>query len=186
MQVHDSTVVAFATDCNSICSCSACYDKKMPKVRELTQLDLFRMKRLVDLIDTPRFGGNKSDFAKAAGYRDSSMVGQLLSGGRPISEKTILKWTEAGLCPQGWFKQEDPTQQIEPALPVNRFSDLPISLSARELDLIQSLQMLADVGREDEVDAIYKAVHESAGVARKMKDHILKNYLPEKERGPRD
>lgn len=106
MQVHDSTLVAFATDCNSVCSCSDCYDKKMSKVRELTQLDLFRIKRLGDLIALPRFGGNKSEFAKSAGYRDSSMVGQLLSGNRLISEKTIIKWTESGLCPQGWFNNE--------------------------------------------------------------------------------
>lgn len=162
------------------------------KVRELTPLDLFRIKRLVELIDSPRFGDNKSVFATAAGYANSSMVGHLLSGKRPISEKTILKWTEAGLCPQDWFKQEATTQQEEPtqqapnAPGANRFIDKPVSLSVRELDLIQSLRMLADVGREDEVDAIYKAVHESAGVARKMKDHILKKYLPEKERGPRD
>ena len=156
------------------------------KVRKLTPLDLFRMKRLVELTDLPMFGGNKSVFAKAAGYKDSSMVGQLLSGGRPISEKTILKWTESGLCPQDWFKQEAPTQQGTAAPGTNRFIDKPVSLSAREMDLIQSIRMLADVGREDEVDAIYKAVHDSAGVARKMKDHILKKYLPEKERGPRD
>ena len=69
-----------------------------------------------------------------------------------------------------------------PVKPPSSFKDGPITLTSAELGLIQDLRMLDETGRIDEVESIYKTVHESAGVAKKMKDHILRKYLPAKDR----
>ena len=132
----------------------------------------------------------------AAGIKPPELLRRIAElSGKPLNRQTVHGWLKTGRIDKLWlpFFEQATGQNLgfsvsteEPALPINRFSDLPIKLSPKEEKLIEELRMLADVGRIDEVAAIYKTVHESAGVARKMKDHILKKYLPEKERGPRD
>jgi len=72
-----------------------------------TDLNLFRIKRLKELIDSPMYKGNATDFARKAEYKaGASYVGQLLRGERPINEKTIEKWTELEASPPGWFSND--------------------------------------------------------------------------------
>jgi len=61
----------------------------------------WRRARLSDLIDE-RFDGVKAELGRLLGYRDGSQIGQMLSGHRPITEKTIAKIEKLrGLA--GWF-----------------------------------------------------------------------------------
>lgn len=86
-----------------------------------------------------------------------------------------------GKIPSLLWPQE--TTIVAPTKPPDGFKDGPLTLNRAEIGLIEDLRMLEETGRDDEVRAVYKTVHESAGVARKMKDHILKKYLPAKEPG---
>ena len=49
-----------------------------------------RISRLQALLDT-HFNGRKDELGKFLGYKDGAFVRQMLSGSRPISEKTVDK-----------------------------------------------------------------------------------------------
>jgi hypothetical protein len=110
---------------------------------------------------------------------------------KPLSRQTVWNWLKTGRIDKLWLPYfERATGQNlgfsaakKPVKPDDSFTDGPMELSPEEIGLIEDLRMLEETGRADEVKAIYKTVHESAGVARKMKDHILKKYLPAKEPG---
>lgn len=69
---------------------------------EIGDLMAWRRGRLRELIEQ-RFGGNVNACGKAFGYHDGAAVRQMLGGTRPITEKSITKWSalpEVG----GWFE----------------------------------------------------------------------------------
>lgn len=64
----------------------------------------YRKGRLQDLLDHPDFRGNKSELARALGFKSGAFVHQMLKGIRPILEKTIDKaHTIRGGKYRGWF-----------------------------------------------------------------------------------
>lgn len=78
-----------------------------------------RRARLQALIDT-KFEGNRSAAGRALGYKDGAFIRQMLSGLRPITEKTVAQIEDLPGC-RGWFRQAIP-QTADPAAvpePVN-------------------------------------------------------------------
>jgi len=68
------------------------------------ELNEFRMGRLSAAVDHVS-KGNKTDFGRRLGYKDGAFVRQMLSGIRPVTEKTI--WAiEAMPGMKGWFDME--------------------------------------------------------------------------------
>lgn len=68
------------------------------------ELNEFRMGRLLAAVDHVS-KGNKTDFGRRLGYKDGAFVRQMLSGIRPVTEKTI--WAiEAMPGMKGWFEVE--------------------------------------------------------------------------------
>ncbi|WLW63652.1 S24 family peptidase [Achromobacter aegrifaciens] len=68
------------------------------------ELNEFRMGRLSAAVDHVS-NGNKTDFGRRLGYKDGAFVRQMLSGIRPVTEKTI--WAiEAMPGMKGWFELE--------------------------------------------------------------------------------
>jgi len=67
-----------------------------------------RLQQAVDLF----FEGNKADFGRAMSYKDGSYVGQLLRGGRPITEDLIDAFERHPKIPKGWF---DPPKAVAPS-----------------------------------------------------------------------
>lgn len=66
-----------------------------------------RMQRLQKLLDV-HFNGRKDELGKFLGYKDGAFVRQMLSGARPISEKTIDKIQSIKKFDK-WFSSDDPT-----------------------------------------------------------------------------
>lgn len=63
-----------------------------------------RKERLQELLNHADFGGNKSELARALGFKSGAFVHQMLKGIRPILEKTIDKaHTIKGGKYRGWF-----------------------------------------------------------------------------------
>ena len=68
------------------------------------ELNEFRMGRLSAAVDHVS-KGNKTDFGRRLGYKDGAFVRQMLSGIRPVTEKTV--WAiEAMPGMKGWFDVE--------------------------------------------------------------------------------
>lgn len=68
------------------------------------ELNEFRIGRLSAAVDHVS-NGNKTDFGRRLGYKDGAFVRQMLSGMRPVTEKTI--WAiEAMPGMKGWFEIE--------------------------------------------------------------------------------
>lgn len=65
------------------------------------KLSAHRISRLVAAVDKV-CGGNKTEFARRLGYKDGAFVRQMVSGARPVSEKTI-RAIEALPGMRGWF-----------------------------------------------------------------------------------
>lgn len=77
------------------------------------ELNEFRMGRLSAAVDHIS-KGNKTDFGRRLGYKDGAFVRQMLSGIRPVTEKTI--WAiEAMPGMKGWFDVEGLERSPEPA-----------------------------------------------------------------------
>jgi hypothetical protein len=70
------------------------------------KLSAHRISRLVAAVDKV-CGGNKTEFARRLGYKDGAFVRQMVSGARPISEKTI-RAIEALPGMRGWFDTDTP------------------------------------------------------------------------------
>lgn len=66
---------------------------------------LDRISRLQLLIDT-HFDGKKDELGKFLSYKDGAFVRQMLSGSRPISEKTIDRINSIKKF-QNWFSRDD-------------------------------------------------------------------------------
>src|SRR5258706_2734274 len=65
---------------------------------ELNHLKIELLRRAIDKVTD----GNKSAFGRRLGYKDGAFVRQMLSGERPVSEKTIRSIESiAGM--NGWF-----------------------------------------------------------------------------------
>ncbi|ANY17286.1 repressor [Bordetella pseudohinzii] len=68
------------------------------------ELNEFRMSRLLAAVEHVS-KGNKTDFGRRLGYKDGAFVRQMLSGIRPVTEKTV--WAiEAMPGMKGWFEVE--------------------------------------------------------------------------------
>lgn len=78
----------------------------MPKIDPFAQ----RISRLQDLV-RDKYEGNKASLGKALGYNDGSYVGQLLSGKRPITEKTVDA-IEKKTHNRGWFADTSSADQV--------------------------------------------------------------------------
>ncbi|WP_175214211.1 S24 family peptidase [Achromobacter aegrifaciens] len=80
------------------------------------ELNEFRMGRLSAAVDHVS-NGNKTDFGRRLGYKDGAFVRQMLSGIRPVTEKTI--WAiEAMPGMKGWFEIEGSTVAPPSSQPV--------------------------------------------------------------------
>lgn len=64
-----------------------------------------RISRLQALLDT-HFNGRKDELGKFLGYKDGAFVRQMLSGSRPISEKTVDKINSIKKF-QNWFASDN-------------------------------------------------------------------------------
>ncbi|NGT18599.1 S24 family peptidase [Achromobacter insolitus] len=70
------------------------------------ELNEFRIARLSAAVDHVS-KGNKTDFGRRLGYKDGAFVRQMLSGIRPVTEKTV--WAiEAMPGMKGWFEPDGP------------------------------------------------------------------------------
>lgn len=71
-----------------------------------------RKQRLAELIDA-KFEGNTTAAGRYLGYTDGAMLRQMLKGIRPITEKTVEKWS--GLVKVGrWF--EEGAEELAPTV----------------------------------------------------------------------
>lgn len=74
----------------------------------------WRIGRLRALLDHPDFGGSKAALGRALGYQDGSLVGQMLRGERPITEKTVDRIvTMSGGRYRGWFSEVPQVAAVE-------------------------------------------------------------------------
>lgn len=103
------------------------------------ELNEFRMGRLSAAVDHVS-NGNKTDFGRRLGYKDGAFVRQMLSGIRPVTEKTI--WAiEAMPGMKGWFDVEG----VEaPAAPASHDSDWPFkTIAAADVRALPAGQLTA-------------------------------------------
>lgn len=103
------------------------------------ELNEFRMGRLSAAVDHVS-KGNKTDFGRRLGYKDGAFVRQMLSGIRPVTEKTI--WAiEAMPGMKGWFDVEG----VEaPAAPTSQDTDWPFkTIAAADVRALPAGQLTA-------------------------------------------
>ncbi|MFY3433931.1 S24 family peptidase [Achromobacter mucicolens] len=103
------------------------------------ELNEFRMGRLSAAVDHVS-KGNKTDFGRRLGYKDGAFVRQMLSGIRPVTEKTI--WAiEAMPGMKGWFDVEGVEAPAEPA---SRDDDWPFkTIAAADVRALPESQLNA-------------------------------------------
>ncbi|MDZ5625767.1 S24 family peptidase [Achromobacter xylosoxidans] len=103
------------------------------------ELNEFRMGRLSAAVDHVS-KGNKTDFGRRLGYKDGAFVRQMLSGIRPVTEKTV--WAiEAMPGMKGWFDMEG----VEvPAAPPSQDTDWPFkTIAAADVRALPAPQLTA-------------------------------------------
>ncbi len=103
------------------------------------ELNEFRMGRLSAAVDHVS-KGNKTDFGRRLGYKDGAFVRQMLSGIRPVTEKTV--WAiEAMPGMKGWFDVEG----VEaPAAPASHDNDWPFkTITAADVRALPAGQLTA-------------------------------------------
>ncbi|MDF3939947.1 S24 family peptidase [Achromobacter denitrificans] len=103
------------------------------------ELNEFRIGRLSAAVDHVS-NGNKTDFGRRLGYKDGAFVRQMLSGIRPVTEKTI--WAiEAMPGMKGWFDVEG----VEtPAAPAPDHNDWPFkTIAAADVRALPASQLAA-------------------------------------------
>ncbi len=71
--------------------------KTIDKVRKT------RRARLNELVDSPRFGGVAARLGEALGYSSKSWVNELLTGKKPITERTARGIESKLKLPAGWL-----------------------------------------------------------------------------------
>lgn len=69
------------------------------------ELQEFRKQRLLELVGE-KFGGNRANLGRAMGLGNGAFVNQMISGHRPVTEKTIEKIYEIHGC-EGWFDEPE-------------------------------------------------------------------------------
>lgn len=74
---------------------------KQPKT--IDKIRKTRRARLNELVAMPRFGGVASRLSEALGYRSKSLVSELLTGARPITERTARGIEVKLKLPEGWL-----------------------------------------------------------------------------------
>lgn len=114
---------------------SACYATDMND----QQLNELRVGLLQAAIDKAT-GGNVSEFGRRLGYKDGAFIRQMLSGGRPVSEKTIrVIESLPGLA--GWFQEATASRRDES---VDKTSNKPESSPLFEKMHVPSSAKLTD------------------------------------------
>ena len=110
------------------------------------ELNEFRIARLAAAVDHVS-QGNKTDFGRRLGYKDGAFVRQMISGIRPVTEKTI--WaieTMPGM--KGWFDADGATETSSPPSPAPwPFPEIPEqelrALPPAQLNALQGALALA-------------------------------------------
>jgi phage repressor protein C with HTH and peptisase S24 domain len=115
---------------------STCYAFNMNEI-ELAQLriDLLRAAMLKVTATPEKPDGNRTDFGRRLGYKDGAFVRQMLSGEKPVTEKTIRK-IEAIPGLAGWFTGRPELASAGAPATVqheNTSSDLTITDQTRDL-----------------------------------------------------
>jgi hypothetical protein len=88
------------------------------------ELSAFRIQRLQEAIDLVSVG-NKTDFGRKLGFKDGAFVRQMLSGTRPITEKTV-RAVEALHGMKGWFSPSEAPKAAQPARSSTKNIDWPL------------------------------------------------------------
>ncbi|WP_233564567.1 S24 family peptidase [Achromobacter sp. K91] len=103
------------------------------------ELNEFRIARLSAAVDHVS-KGNKTDFGRRLGYKDGAFVRQMLSGIRPVTEKTI--WAiEAMPGMKGWFDLEGVEAPVAPA---SDHADWPFkTIAAADVRALPASQLTA-------------------------------------------
>lgn len=103
------------------------------------ELNEFRIARLVAAVEHVS-KGNKTDFGRRLGYKDGAFVRQMLSGIRPVTEKTI-RAIEAMPGMKGWFEVGD---ELAPVIEPQARPDWPFaSISEAEVHALPQSQLMA-------------------------------------------
>ncbi|CUA96981.1 hypothetical protein [Thiomonas bhubaneswarensis] len=71
-------------------------------------------RRILQRVIDEEFGGNEAAFGRRLGYKDGAFVRQMLSGGKAITEKTVIKIVTAIPKLNGWFSSAPPIIQAQP------------------------------------------------------------------------
>jgi len=161
-------------DDSSVCYCLQAANATVARATILAmnelELQRYRAARMEAAIE--KFSaGNKSEFGRRLGYKDGAFIRQMLSGDRPIREKTISA-IEALPGMRGWFS--DGAQQELLGLPGETAEaidpDSELSVAARKLvDEIRELDGLG-VRRDvfDSMGALLRAVRDRGGLGDDM------------------
>lgn len=93
--------------------------------------------------------GGQAELGRRLGYRDGAYIGQMITGTRPITEKTIEACealrTPAGEPLRGWFAQVGETVPSPPPSPGRTFREP----TAEELKLLHDFRSMFDFDREE-------------------------------------
>jgi hypothetical protein len=142
------------------------------------ELQRWRAARLGAAID--KFSaGNKSEFGRRLGYKDGAFIRQMLSGDRPIREKTISA-IEALPGMRGWFS-EGTEQHAHPgfAVATHEPTDLDADLSIAAKKLVDDIREVDSLGIRKDVfeamGALLRAVKDGGGLADDDRTHVIGN-----------
>lgn len=174
---------------------SVCYDLQVanapvahatfPRMNEV-ELNEFRIARLSAAVDHIS-QGNKTDFGRRLGYKDGAFVRQMISGIRPVTEKTI--WSiESMPGMKGWFDADGATGTPPPPSPAPwPFPEIPEqevrALPPAQLNALQGALGLAiaqlrlgiDVAAQSKNDRLQRAKAAILNVAASANDE---QYVP--------
>lgn len=106
-------------------------------------LKKWRQERLQALADRI---GSKAELGRQLGYRDGAFVGQMISGLRPITEKTVAEAESKVRGPngesfKGWFSKD--------SVPVQATGSLFEEPTPEEMELLDNFRHMLDHDREE-------------------------------------
>jgi len=101
-------------------------------MRKMTETRTARLKAAIDKL----CDGNANEFGRRLGYKDGAFIRQMITGNRPISEKTVIA-VEALPGLRGWFSEATFDENVSPA-----------PIGTRAIPLINYVQagQLTDIG----------------------------------------
>jgi hypothetical protein len=140
-------------------------------VRQMDEgLNKWRRERLQALADAI---GSKAELGRKLGYRDGAFVGQMISGLRPITEKTIQA-AEAirgptGQSFKGWFSREVAAGAAQAANEPGAIFDAP---TPDELELLDNFRHMLD----DDRNELAAEIAQRAAKAKANVDAYIKRF----------